>query len=769
MRKYILMLLLSFGFISVFAQASSDLLWQKCFGGAQADFAQCISPTSDNGFIITGYTSSVNGDVTVSYGEADFWVVKTNESGEIQWQKSYGGSDYDIAQSGIQTNDGGYIFAGSTHSNDGDVTGNHGDYDCWIVKTDESGEIEWQKCYGGSYEESSTSIIQTADGGYIFSAVSSSNNGDVTTLLGHHDMWIVKIDASGSIQWQHSYGGNGWDYTYCIIQTDDGGYIFTGFTESNNGDITTNHGRFDAWVAKINQTGTLEWQKSYGGSQDDYGTSIFQTPDGGYVLAATSESNDYDLKKNNGFEDFWLVRLTSTGEILWQKSYGGTYEDRTSDVIQTNDGGYLISGQTFSYDKDITGSNGGSDAWLVKTDTSGNIQWERAMGGSFQESMESVIQTADGGFFAAGYSSSNNGNVIGSHGTADIWLVKLCTIQALALTVKDPEYCVSAEISATPGFDHYQWNTGDTTQSILVFSGGYYDVVAESSSSECESIAGIMIPQMEGVFEYEEICMVTVDEISGKNMIQIHKTINVGTDSILIFRADSPDGQYSKVGSISFDALNVFIDENAHSGEQTYMYKIACKNYECLSDLSEAHQAMFLSAEYNSSNSNEVKLTWTNYNGADYAQIQIFRSNAGGEFELVSSVAAHTDTYIDLSAPSGTNSYVLRVPFATSCASARTDFGYSSSNVVHAGTYGINEYDTKQISIYPNPASDELNVEIKGNNHTYTFELSDLTGRVLQMGSITEFTKIDLSAFSKGLYMMKIIGDSVQTFKIVKE
>jgi hypothetical protein len=769
MRKFTLSFLLTFGFISIFAQVSSHMLWQKCIGGSGAESAWSIKPTSDRGFIISGYALSSNGNVTVNHGEADFWVVKTNESGEIQWQKSYGGSAYDIAHSGIQTNDGGYIFAGYTYSNDGDVTGNHGDSDCWIVKTDESGEIEWKKCYGGLNLESASSIIQTADGGYIIAATCSSNNGDVTTLLGHHDMWIVKIDASGTIQWQHSYGGNGWDYTYCIIQTDDGGYIFTGFTESNNGDVTVNYGRSDVWVVKINQIGTLEWQKSYGGSQDDYGTSICKTSDGGYVLAATSESNDYDLKKNNGFEDFWLVRITSTGEILWQKSYGGTYEDRTTDVIQTNDGGYLITGQTFSYDKDITGSNGASDAWLVKTDSSGNIQWERAMGGSSQESMESVIQTADGVFVTAGFTASNNGNVTGFKGATDLWLVRLCTIEALALSVNDPEYCVSAEISATPGFDHYVWNTGDTTQSILVFSGGYYNVVAASGSSECESVAEIMIPQMEGVFNYEGICMVTVDELSGKNMIQVHKTINVGTDSILIFRADSLNGQYRISGSIAFDALNVFVDEYALPDEHTYSYKIACKNYECISDLSEPHHAIFLAAEYDSSNSKQVKLTWTNYFGAGHNEIQVFRSNAGGEFEFISNVDANADTYTDLSAPSGTNSYVLRVPFATACASAKTDFAYSSSNVVHAGTYGMNEYATKQISIYPNPASNELNVEIKDSNHTYIFELLDLTGRVLQMGRINEFTKIDLSALTKGIYMIKIIGDFEQTFKIVKE
>lgn len=768
MRKYILVLLLSLVFTTIFAQVSSNMLWQKCFGGAQADFAECISPTSDNGFIITGYSSSVNGDVTVNYGQADFWVVKTTESGQIQWQKSYGGSDIDVGYSGQQTSDGGYIFVGYTYSTDGNVTGIHGQYDCWVVKTTGSGEIEWQKCYGGWSGETAHSIVQTSDGGYIFAATSSSVDGDVTTNKGSNDMWIVKIDALGTIQWQQSYGGTDWEHASCIKQTDDGGYIFAGLTKSNNGDITVNHGNSDAWVVKINQTGSLEWQRTYGGSQDDDACSICQTSDGGYVFAATSKSTDGDLTKNNGYEDYWLVRITPTGEILWQKSYGGSYQDRTSAVIQTIDGGFLVSGQVNSYDKDVTGSHGANDAWLVKTDTLGNIQWKRAMGGSSQEDMESVIQTADGGFVTAGFTASNNGNVTGFKGATDLWLIRLCTIEALDLSVNDPEYCVSAQISATPGFDHYVWNTGDTTQSILTYTGGYYNVVA-SSSSGCESVAEITIPQLDGVFNNEEICMVTVDELTGKNMIQVHKTMNVGTDSILIFRTDSLDGQYHQSGSIAFDAANVFVDENAHPGEQTYKYKIACKNFECISDLSEAHQAMFLKAEYGSSNSNEVKLTWTNYNGADYAEIQIFRSNAGGEFVLISGVASNTDTYIDLTAPSGTNSYVLRVPFATACAPSTSNFDYSSSNIVHAGTYGMNEYATTQISIFPNPASDELNVETKDSNHTYLFEISDLTGRVLQTGSITGFTQIDISWLTNGLYLMKIIGNSERTYKIVKE
>ncbi|HVX28799.1 MAG TPA: hypothetical protein VHB70_20795, partial [Parafilimonas sp.] len=202
----------------------------------------------------------------------------------LQWQKTYGGNQQEYANSIEQTKDGGYIIAGNTYSkNNGDVTNNHGNSDYWIVKTDAFGNIQWQKSYGGSLNDVANSIQQTTDGGYIVAGYAASNNGDVIGNHGSADYWVLKLDASGNIQWQKSLGGSDFERANIIQQTVDGGYIVAGFSYSNNGDVTGNHGSADYWIVKLDSTGNIEWQKSLGGSayEEPYLHSIQQTTDGG--------------------------------------------------------------------------------------------------------------------------------------------------------------------------------------------------------------------------------------------------------------------------------------------------------------------------------------------------------------------------------------------------------------------------------------------------------------------------------------------------------
>lgn len=213
--------------------------------------AQSIELTNDGGFIVAGSTHSDDGNVSGNHGMSDFWIVKLDSEGVLEWQKCLGGSGHDWAHSVQQTADGGYILAGSTESNDGDVTGNHGGQDFWIVKLKEDGELEWQRCLGGSSNDTASAVQQTIDGGYIVSGYTESNDGDVSGNRGNSDYWLVKLSSSGDLLWQKCLGGSDHDYSHSLQQTTDGGYILAGSSRSNDGDVTGNQGDYDFWVVKL--------------------------------------------------------------------------------------------------------------------------------------------------------------------------------------------------------------------------------------------------------------------------------------------------------------------------------------------------------------------------------------------------------------------------------------------------------------------------------------------------------------------------------------
>lgn len=274
------------------------------------------------------------------------WLIQAQTAPAIQWQKSIGA--FDASPSSIQeTTDGGYIVSGNSDINGGDVTGNHGGNDFWIAKLDSTGKIEWQKSFGGRYDDIVSSVIQTKDGGFIAAGSTASPDGDVTGGHGGRDVWIVKMNYSRVIEWQKTYGGSYSEGASAIRQTTDGGYIVAGASDSLNGDVTGNHGSYDCWILKLSATGVIEWQKSFGGSLSDGANDIQQTIDGGYIFVGGTQSNNGDIDSNHGDEDFWVVKLSSSGVIEWQKTLGGTEYDGAYSVVQTADGGFVVAGETF--------------------------------------------------------------------------------------------------------------------------------------------------------------------------------------------------------------------------------------------------------------------------------------------------------------------------------------------------------------------------------------------------------------------------------------
>jgi hypothetical protein len=415
--------------------------WQKLLGGSDWDIGYSAQQTVDGGYILLGRSSSnTSGDVTgTNHGTTDYWVVKLDETGAIAWQKLLGGNGNEEGFSVQQTSDGGYILAGfSSSSASGDVTGtNHGLYswDVWVVKLDGAGAIQWQKLLGGSGYERSPRVRQTADGGYILLSTSdSSRSGDVTgTNHGLHDFWVAKLDGAGGIQWQKLLGGNANDYGESVHQTADGGYILTGYSYSSaSGNVTgTNHGSGDLWAVKLDGAGTIQWQKLLGGSRFDGGYSVQQIGDGGYLLAGSSQSSASGnvTGTNHGHDDFWVVKLDGAGGIQWQELLGGGGNDYCHSIQQTSDGGYVLLGDSdSSADGDVTGTNhGDGDFWVVRLASTGTIRWQVLLGGDGGESGSSVRQTADGGYVLFGFTdSSESGDVAGAtHGSYDYWVVKL--------------------------------------------------------------------------------------------------------------------------------------------------------------------------------------------------------------------------------------------------------------------------------------------------------------------------------------------------------
>jgi len=405
--------------------AQPTIEWQKSYGGSQDDNSSRIKQTSDKGYVAFGVTRSDNGDITNNYGANDTWLIKIDSMGSLQWQKSYGGSSFDESASVQQTTDGGYVLAGSTRSNNIDVSGYHGDWDCWVVKLDSVGAIEWQRALGGSLEDRAYDIEQTTDGGFIMAGYSSSSDDDLTNNYGFSDYWVVKLSAVGDIEWQKIYGGTGDDEAYDIQLTSDGGYVLMGATFSFDGDVTENHGTIDYWVVKLSSAGDIEWQRALGGGGADDGRLVIQTSDGGYLVGGTEGSSGGQVIGGYLYNDYWIVKLDANGVFQWQKSMGGNDVDILSSILETAAGKYLLCGLSYSRDGDVVDNDNYPSIWLVEINELGGIQWQKNLGGTGFEYPSNIEPTEDGGFILLATTDSNDGDVSGNHGKYDLWVVKL--------------------------------------------------------------------------------------------------------------------------------------------------------------------------------------------------------------------------------------------------------------------------------------------------------------------------------------------------------
>jgi len=352
--------------------ANAQQRWTMTYGGASYDVGNSARQTSDGGYIIVGGTSSYGH----GFPDLDVWLIKTNASGDTLWTRTYGGTHSDFGAAVRQTSDNGYIIAGYT------LSFGAGGYDVWLIKTDSSGETLWTRTFGGAVDEEGCDVQQTLDGGFIVAGYTTSFGA------GGYDVYLIKTNASGDTLWTRTYGGTGADLGNSVEQTADSGYIVAGYTNSFGA------GGNDVYLIKTNATGDTTWTRTCGTTADDLGYSVRQTSDRGYIVAGYTSSSGADS------DDVYLVKTNASGDSLWTRTYGGTGTDWGYSVGQTSNGGYVIAGLTSSF------GAGNADVYAIKTSASGDTLWTRTYGGTARDVGLSVQETSDGGCIIAGFTGS---------------------------------------------------------------------------------------------------------------------------------------------------------------------------------------------------------------------------------------------------------------------------------------------------------------------------------------------------------------------------
>ncbi|CAN5537597.1 hypothetical protein BH11BAC2_BH11BAC2_03050 [soil metagenome] len=395
---------------------------------------------------ISGEKSQANWDI--SNNSPDYWIVKSDAAGIKQWDKRFGGTSIENGGYIIQTSDGGYLLGGTSASGiNGDKSqASKGAFDYWIVKLDALGNIQWEKTFGGTSNDFLFSIIQTSDGGYLLGGYSTSGIGADRSenSRGKDDYWILKTDPNGIKMWDKRFGGSLEDWAYSVIQTSDGGYLIGGISVSGAGGDKTQANRgssftSDIWIVKTDALGNKLWDKRFGTVDDEWCNVVLQTSDGGYVLGGySSGGNNGDRTVNSrGTWDYWIVKVDASGNKLWDKRYGGSNDDFLYSMQITTDGGFIMGGFSRSGlngDKSQV-SRGADDYWIIKTDPIGTIEWDKTMGGTEPDLLFSISQTIDGGYICGGHSSSpiSGEKTQALVGVNDYWIVKLSPITPLPI------------------------------------------------------------------------------------------------------------------------------------------------------------------------------------------------------------------------------------------------------------------------------------------------------------------------------------------------
>lgn len=352
------------------------ILWNKVFGGTEDELATGITKTSDGGYVISGFSRSDNCYPGSNGGFHDYWLLKIDGNGNEVWCQNFGYPGSDQANAVIETREGELFVAGYF-----DVSASEGE--------------------------------------------GNEDRGSNGTLHGVGEYWGIKLDAQGDFFWKRYFGGSNNDRSYDAIQTADGGFLMIGSSESADFDITDSKGSYDFWVVKISAIGVKEWTKSYGGSEIDVAYSISASADGNYFIAGDTRSIDQDVSQSNGNADMWLIKIGPNGNLLWEKNFGGDQFDSAKAIVPISDGNFLITGSSRSSNLDVTVNQGENDAWFLVVNGNGEMLFEKSLGGTSLDFSEAALYTTDGSVIIVGNTESNNGDIPLNKGIKDLLVYKI--------------------------------------------------------------------------------------------------------------------------------------------------------------------------------------------------------------------------------------------------------------------------------------------------------------------------------------------------------
>ena len=422
------------------SQFLGETVWVKTFGGSSDEDAVSVVQSNDGNYVVLASTKSTDGDVTgKTTTDLDFWLLKIDANGEKIWDRTYGGSLQDKARSISKTLDGGYILSGFTASSDGDITENAGFHDYWIIKVNANGDIQWQKTFGFEGQDQAYKVIQTSDGGFIatgFLDVGASNgegndfndstNETRNTLHSLGDFWAIRLDANGNKIWRRYFGGTHVEQGKDVLETEDGGFLLVGNSESSDFDVTNAHGSHDFWAIKISAEGDKLWENSFGGLQSDFAFAVTNTSDGNFILVGDTRSSDADVSNPLGNADAWVVKFSgSNGNLIWEKTYGGLEFDSARGIIKLENNKYAIAANTRSNNNDVSNHYGSNDAWVLIIDDSGNLDFEKNIGGTDLDFANNLVETNNNEIIFVGNTDSDDIDITINKGSKDILIFKL--------------------------------------------------------------------------------------------------------------------------------------------------------------------------------------------------------------------------------------------------------------------------------------------------------------------------------------------------------
>jgi len=416
-KQYIFLLISLFFIIKSSAQ-NAEISSQQTLGNEFHNFSYSILPLHDGGYIVLADTES---DTT----SMDYMIIKVFPDGEIDWQKNYGGEGVERPSQIIADNEDGFYVIGSSSSMEGEYSNNHGSFDVWLAHFNFAGKLLWHKNYGGSGSDNGLDIYMKENGNFLIAGTTNSTDIDIEENNGLNDIWLFEINKEGDILWEKTYGGSDNESFGGMYVNDDKDIFIIGGTKSIDGDVSFNHGDKDVWLVKTNDEGVLIEEMTFGGSDSDDGKVIRQSHTNNLIITALTRSEDGDITKLFGMNDFWILEVNKSCELMWQRSYGGSKNDAPKDMLVTDDG-YLIGGTTYSFDGNITENKGRSDVWMLKIYQNGIMNWQKTFGGSGVESCTKIVYSANANYLTANNTDSFDYDIENSIGNTDVWMLDYC-------------------------------------------------------------------------------------------------------------------------------------------------------------------------------------------------------------------------------------------------------------------------------------------------------------------------------------------------------